>query len=131
VKYAARGKYVPKLLCFALVKSWCESRDKRIKRSWAVAMRMGMEFTGRGKRNKRIRVLENDTVEEKGIGSKGGGGELVARLRVLFLSPVRPHLFFSRTYFLEREAVANQPSVTPVRATRGEIDLKCESYVSR
>jgi len=31
VKYAAWGKYVPKLFCFALVKSWCRSRDKRIK----------------------------------------------------------------------------------------------------
>jgi len=57
---------VPKLLCFALVKSWCGSRDKRIKRGWAAAMRMAMEFTGRGKRAKR--VPENDTVEEEGAG---------------------------------------------------------------
>lgn len=56
VKYAARGKYVPKLLCFALVKSWCGSRDKRIKRGRVAKRRPGLEFAGRGKRDKRIQT---------------------------------------------------------------------------
>lgn len=58
MKYAARGKYVPKLLCFALVKSWCGSRDKRIKRGRAAER--WMEFAeregageGGGKHDKR------------------------------------------------------------------------------
>lgn len=50
VKYAAQGKYVSKLLCFALVKSWCRSRDKRIiKRDRAAEEETGerMEFRGK------------------------------------------------------------------------------------
>jgi len=49
VKYAAQGKYVPKLLCFALVKSWCRSRDKRIKRDCAAEEETGERVEFRGK----------------------------------------------------------------------------------
>lgn len=59
VKYAARGKYVPKLLCFALVKSWCRSRDKRIKRDRAVEEKTGerVEFRGKESAMRRSRLL--------------------------------------------------------------------------
>lgn len=74
VKYAAQGKYVPKLLCFALVKSWCRSRDKRIKRDRAAEEETGerVEFRGKESAMRRSGLLG---IEGRQAGKTGEGRE--------------------------------------------------------
>lgn len=97
---------MPKLLCFALVKSWCESRDKRIKRGRA-AKRNGIRG-GRERATREFRLLDsgpgNDTVE--GEGAEERERELEGLRREYYFYLPRDHHLFPRTYFREKPSRA-------------------------
>lgn len=130
------GKYVPKLLCFALVKSWCRSRDKRIKRDRAAEEESGREggIPRKGKRDEKIQTpgyrrttrLEKQEQDE-GAGEGGGGGVSCAE-SIILISPGSTGLSsFLASFF----SCLFPPSKEPSRAKCSSPSLSRPAFVAR